>query len=202
VACACRRVAGEWNTTTSRTSSALVALSMRTLADELEFGVMSLYRYVSDRRQVERIVVDRVLAEIDLTVPPRMSWTKRIQLLADRMRATVGAHPGVVPLLMAHRNDCIGVARCIEALLAALADGGVNGRQQVTAVRALAAYINGALIAQAEGPLQGAGTQALAALDAERFPLLVQAARSASRVAPADEFHEGLAMLLRGLDSV
>jgi AcrR family transcriptional regulator len=177
----------------------LAALSMRALADELGFGVMSLYRYVSDRRQVERLVVERVLADIDLTPPPRTSWTKRIVLFADRVRAAVGAHPGVVPLLMTHRNDCAGVARCIEALLAALADGGVNGRQRVVAVRALAAYINGALMAQAEGPLQGAGTQALAALDAAQFPLLVEAARSASRVAPEEEFHEGLALLLRGL---
>jgi hypothetical protein len=160
---------------------------------------MSLYRYVSDRRQVERMVVDRVLAKIDLTPPPRTSWTRRIMMFADRMRAAVGAHPAVVPLLMRHRNDCVGVAHCIEALLAALADGGVNGRQRVVAVRALAAYINGALIAQAEGPLQGAGTQALAALDAAQFPLLIEAARSASRVAPEDEFHEGLALLLRGL---
>lgn len=60
----------------------LDALSMRTVAGELGMGTMSLYRYVADRAELEQLVVDEVLARIDLTTSARASWrTQVIQLV-------------------------------------------------------------------------------------------------------------------------
>jgi len=43
----------------------VAGLSMRAVAAELGTGTMSLYRYVADRDELERWVVDLVLAEVD-----------------------------------------------------------------------------------------------------------------------------------------
>ena len=76
----------------------LAALSMRAVARELGMGTMSVYRYVTDREELEVLVVDRVLAEVDVRVP-RGSAGRRLAALADRVRTAVGAHPAVTPLL-------------------------------------------------------------------------------------------------------
>jgi hypothetical protein len=71
--------------------------------------------------------------------------------------------------------------------------------QRVIALRCLVAYITGALQAEYLGPLGGPGTDALAALSPEIYPLLAETARSASGVPPDQEFGLGLQILLRGL---
>jgi hypothetical protein len=67
----------------------LVALFMRTVAMELGAGTMSLYRYVEDRKALERLVVDQVLATVDTESAPRTSWDRQITHLAERMRNAV-----------------------------------------------------------------------------------------------------------------
>src|SRR5216684_1301253 len=52
----------------------LGALSMRTVAGELGMGTMSLYRYVQDREELERLVVDVVIGTVDAGPPARESW--------------------------------------------------------------------------------------------------------------------------------
>ena len=47
----------------------LDALSMRTVARQLGIGAMSLYRYVTDRDQLEDLVVDLVLGAVDISLP-------------------------------------------------------------------------------------------------------------------------------------
>ena len=178
----------------------LGALSMRSVAAELGAGAMSLYRYVRDRGELERLVVDRVLEAVDPAPPPRASWQRQVTVLAERMRAAVGAHPKVVPLVVAHRHSAPSVIRCAEAFLAALTRAGFDGRRRVVALRTLVSYVAGALEAQHLSPLAGPGTDALAALPATEFPLLAETARFARGVSADDEFRGGLAIVLRGLE--
>lgn len=175
------------------------ALSMRTVAAELGMGTMSLYRYVKSREEIERLVVDRVLESVDITVPARASWTKQITLLAERIRRAVGAHPAVVPLLMLHRHDSRGVIRSAEAFLRALEAAGFSGRRRVIALRTLNSYLIGALQAQHLAPLPGTATELMARLPASLSPLLAETARTARTVHPEDEFRGGLEVILNGL---
>ncbi len=180
----------------------LAALSMRTVAGELGMGTMSLYRYVADREELERLVVDLVLGTVDTALPARALWMNRVIILAERIRDAVGAHPAIVPLLMAHRHSSPGVMRCAEAFLAALTAGGFVGKQRVIALRTLVSYVNGALQAQHLGPLGGTGTVAMTKLPESEYPLLAETARVARRVAPDEEFRGGLGAVLRGLRRV
>ena len=179
----------------------LAALSMRSVADELGMGTMSLYRYVADREQVEQLVVDLVLSGVDTNLQPRTGWRTRVTILAERARAAVIAHPAVVPLLLTHRSSSEHSTRWGEAVLRVLADAGFNGTRRVIAFRAVLAYVIGALQLSHLGPLAGAGTQALAALPESKYPTLAETARHAQRVDPDTEFRQGLAALLRGIDT-
>jgi AcrR family transcriptional regulator len=178
----------------------LDALTMRTVATELGMGTMSVYRYVSDRAQLEALMVDQVLGSVDLTLPAQPEgWSGRIEVLVERVRASVGAHPAVVPLLLIHRHTSQGSTRWGDTVLGVLAEAGFTATQRVVAFRALLGYVLGALQVEHFGPLSGPGTSALAALDPAQFPHLAKTAAAARHVSADDEFLGGLRLLLRGL---
>lgn len=174
-------------------------LSMRAVAAELGVGTMSLYRYVSDRQELERLVVDLVLAAVDTSQARRLPWQDRVAELAERARAAIAAHPAVIPLLLAHRHTAPNSWRWSEAVLAALTQAGLTGRRRVIALRCLVAYVTGALQAQYLGPLAGPGTIALAELSPASYPLLAETATYARDVPPQQEFRQGLDIVLQGL---
>jgi AcrR family transcriptional regulator len=177
----------------------LGALTIRAVAGELGLAPMSLYRYVSSRDDIEGLVVQEVVRDVDPVVSARATWPSRISTIALRIRAAAAAHPDVVPLLLSRRHVTLASLDCGETVLVALADGGLAGRQRTIAFRAILAYVLGAVQAEHLGPLAGAGTAVIAALDTERFPNLVDAATHAGAIDADAEFVGGLDIILRGL---
>jgi AcrR family transcriptional regulator len=180
----------------------LAALSMRAVAAELGMGTMSLYRYVEDREQLERLVVDLVLSDLDLALPVRAPWSERVTLLVERLRTAVGAHPSVVPLLVGYRHVSPSSFRWAEAVLGVLTDAGFAGERRVIAFRGLLSYVIGSLQYQQLGSLSGPGTAALAELPDAEYPLLAETARHARHITPDEEFDRGLAIVLRGISTL
>lgn len=174
-------------------------MSMRAVATELHLSTMGLYRYVADRDELERLVVDHVLADLDLTMPAQQPWRERLAWLVHRGRAAVMRHPAAIALLLAHRQDSLHSLRWGEAMLGVLADAGFEDLERAVAFRALLSYLFGALQVQSHGPLAGAGTKVLADLPLDRFPHLALTARAARSLGPDEEFRAGLEILLRGL---
>jgi AcrR family transcriptional regulator len=174
----------------------LDALTMRSVAKELGMATMSLYRYVTDKDELEVLVVDHVLSGVDLAVPPG-DWRDRITEMLSRIREAVVTHPATVPLLLRHRHAVPASLTQIEAMLAILADAGFAGERRVIAQRTIVAYFFGMLQNEHYGALTGAGTAAMAAQ--ERFPLLAETAAVAGKIAGDAEFHTGLEIVLRGL---
>jgi AcrR family transcriptional regulator len=172
------------------------ALTMRAVAKELGMATMSLYRYVADKDELEVLVVDHVLAGVDLAVPPG-EWRDRVRELVSRVRDAVTAHPATVPLLLRHRHSAPASVVQIEAMLAILTEAGFTGERRVVAQRTVVAYLFGMLQNQHYGSLAGAGTAAMATQ--ERFPLLAETAATARELSGDAEFHAGLEIVLRGL---
>ncbi|TDC78423.1 TetR/AcrR family transcriptional regulator [Streptomyces hainanensis] len=178
----------------------LAGLSMRAVAKELGVSTMGLYRYVDDRDELERLVVESVLGAVDTTPPPADApWQERVATMVRRLRDAVGARPGVIPLTVTHRHRSPGVLRWSETVLGILDDAGFAGARRVVALRALLGYLIGALQLEHLGPLSGAGTATLAALPSADFPHLADTAHHAHEVGADEEFHGGLDILLRGL---
>lgn len=175
-------------------------LSMRAVAAELGVSAMALYRYTADRAQLEDWVVERVLGTVDLRLPDAMPWTERVVVLVDRLRDAVAAHPAAVPLLLSRRHGQRASLNWIETMLGVLADAGLDATARVIAQRSLVSYLLGALQTAHYAPLPGTGTAAMADLaDSNEFPHVTEAARAARQISPDEEFHLGLAALLRGL---
>lgn len=179
----------------------LAGLSMRTVAKELGMSTMALYRYVADREELERLVVEFALGAVDTGAPPAdLPWRERVEVMVRRLRDTLRTHPSVIPLSVTHRHHSRAVLRWSEAVLGILTDAGFAGERRVVALRSLVAYVNGALQLARLGSLSGAGTVAISALDPEEFPLMAATAHSAQGVDAEREFFGGLAVLLRGLE--
>ncbi|MFD3530592.1 TetR/AcrR family transcriptional regulator C-terminal domain-containing protein [Streptomyces sp. NPDC058664] len=174
---------------------------MRVVAKELGMSPMGLYRYVTDREELEGLVAERVLGSVDTTPPDTDApWRERIEVMAGRLRDGVAEHPEAIPLTLAHRHRATGGLRWSETVLGILTEAGVGGEQRVVALRALHGYITGAIQLEHLGPLAGAGTAVIAALPEDRFPHLTETARDARGVPRDQEFFGGLRLLLRGLD--
>jgi AcrR family transcriptional regulator len=177
----------------------LSALSMRAVAAELGTGAMSLYRYVTGRGEIERLVTDLIFSTVDVGVPPGASWQQQVTELAGRIRTAIAAHPAVISLLLAHHHTSPNAWRCLEAMLGALTQAGFTGQQRVIAMRCLTAYVFGAVLNESHMALAGEGTAALAALSPAIYPLAAETAQQAVPVTPDQEFSQGLAILLEGL---
>ncbi|CAL9640243.1 hypothetical protein SUDANB108_06349 [Streptomyces sp. enrichment culture] len=178
----------------------LAGLSMRAVAKELGMSTMSLYRYVDDREELERLVVDLVLGTVDTEPPgPATPWPERVEVLARRLRDAVAAHPEIVPLTVIHRHRSLAGLRWSESVLGVLEEAGFDGGQRVVALRGLLGYLIGAIQLEHLGPLSGEGTVALAELPPDAFPRMTETARHARQVSADQEFLGGLALLLRGL---
>ncbi|MEV7146169.1 TetR/AcrR family transcriptional regulator [Streptomyces sp. NPDC093084] len=181
----------------------LTGLSMRAVAKELGMSTMGLYRYVRDREELERLVVELVLGAVDTGPPdPAAGWRERITVMVRRMRDAVGAHPAVVPLIIAHRHHSLGVLRWSEAVLAILDETGMAGERRVVALRALLGHLIGAIQLEHLGSLAGAGTVAISELPPDAFPHMAATARTARTVDADREFLGGLAILLDGLEGL
>lgn len=177
----------------------LPALTMRSLAKQLRMATMGLYRYVSDRNQLEVLIVDQVLDTLDVSVPSAADWREQVTILLDRMRAAAAAHPATVPLLLQYRQSSMNSIRWIEAMLSVLTAAGFEGRERVVAQRTIVGFLFGVLQSQHYASIAGAGTAAMAKLPAADFPLLAQTAAQASAMSVDEEFREGVRIVLRGL---
>src|SRR5690242_15993518 len=110
---------------------------MRSTAKELGLSTMALYRYVTDRDELELLVAEWVVRDVDTTPPPEREWTAQIKTMAFRVRAEIGAHPQAVPLLIGNRQRSRPLLRWSETVLAILTEAGFDGAARVVAMRGL-----------------------------------------------------------------
>ncbi len=180
----------------------LGALSMRSVASELGVGAMSLYRYVSGREEIERLIVDHIFQEVDPVGASRGSWRNQITALSASMRSAISIHPDVIPLLLVHFQRSPSAWRWLNSILKALTQAGFDPKQRVVAVRTLQAYVIGAAQGEFLVPLDGAATSDLTALPLEEFALVVETAQAAFSISADQEFSRGLAVVLDGLAAI
>lgn len=184
----------------------LRGLTMRSLADTLGTGPMTLYNYVRDREGIEELVVDAVIASGRF---PRRSpdWERDVTGIATAMWRALRAHPAAIPLVLTRRSASPESYAPADALIEALGRAGLEQYELLAAFRAVLAFVMGAAQAEHAGPLAGSRRDAQSREAARRIGLMAGAdyphvaalSQVARRSTAAADFKRGLEMLLHGI---
>ena len=184
----------------------LAALSMRSLAAAVGTGAMTLYNHVSDRAELDALVVDAVMSEARWKPARYDDWRDEVRAVSSAIWRAIRSHPQAVPLILTRRSRSPALAELSEALLHGLARSGRSKAELLIAFRAITAYLAGMAQVELAGPLSvGAGEQPLEvierfrALPADRFPHLREIASAAVRSSAEREFKAGLELIIAGL---
>ncbi|MGR4870348.1 TetR/AcrR family transcriptional regulator [Variovorax sp. LARHSF232] len=184
----------------------LGGLTMRALASELGTGAMTLYNYVSQREELEVLVVEAVVGDARWAPDGKLAWYEELEDIAVMLWRSIRAHPHVIPLILTRRSRSPEVFGVAEALLQTLARGGHTGHRLLVAFRAVSALIMGAAQAELAGPLTLQAGESVSetiarfqALPPDRFPHLIEIATAASASDAETEFRAVLAILVDGL---
>jgi AcrR family transcriptional regulator len=185
------------------------ALTMRRLAARLGVVPGALYHHVANKQQLQDLVLDNVLAEVDLQLDPSLGWTDQLTLLAHRLRQVLEAHPGVAGILKT--RDPLGPhsLALAEAFLGPLQAAGFGDHQAGPAFFVLVDYtigfaVSGPLTSVNEQRLRDPATRAqlhqfFRSLPPDRFPALVALGDHVWVDNRDQRFTQGLQVLLDGL---
>ncbi len=184
----------------------LESLSMPRLADALGCGVMTLYRYVTDKNDLLDAMVHAGLTDLHLSRPlpddpagVMVSWGRAL-------RSTLLAHPSLPTIFLSRPVIGPGIVDGVEALLRALARSGVAPAVGVRAVYAVLVYTTGFVaweLARTSRQPREAYAQAwrrlLAGFANGEYPLTTAAVEDLIGVADEQQFDFGMTRLAQGL---
>ena len=105
------------------------ALTMRRLAGRLGVVPGALYHHVRNKQQLQDLLLDGVLAEVDLDLDPSLGWTEQLKVLAHRLRQVLEAHPGIAGILKTRDPLGPNSLALAEAFLSPLQTAGFADRQ-------------------------------------------------------------------------
>jgi AcrR family transcriptional regulator len=180
----------------------LDALSMRTLAERLGVGTMTLYGYYRNKDELLDAVVDAAVGD---GAPPDGGgeWREQLRAVVMHARRSLLRHPSLVELRVRRPVLRPEALRFSERSLRILRDAGLDVREATAAFRLLFTYTFGfAALSPAEATEadRRAAFAALAALPPEEYPALTEAREEASEAMGGEEvFEYGLERILDGL---
>jgi len=186
------------------------ALTMRALAARLGVVPGALYHHVGNKQQLHDLVLDGVLAEVDVHTNPSLAWTEQLKILATRLRQVLEAHPGVAGILKT--RDPLGPhsLALAEAVLSPLQTAGFDDREAGLAFFLLVDYTIGFAVSSPrtsvnEQRVRDTATRTqlhefFRTLPPDRFPTLVALGEHVWVDNRDQRFTAGLQVLVDGLE--
>jgi AcrR family transcriptional regulator len=186
------------------------ALTMRSLATRLGVVPGAVYHHVRNKQQLQDLVLDNVLAEVDVHLDPSLGWTGQLKVLAHRLRQVLEAHPGVAGILKT--RDPLGPHSLdlAEAFLEPLQAAGFGDRQAGLAFFLLVDYtigfaVGGLPTSVNEQRVRDPATrtqlhQFFRSLPSDRFPALVALGEHVWVDNRDERFSAGVDVLVAGLE--
>jgi TetR/AcrR family tetracycline transcriptional repressor len=186
------------------------ALTMRHLAARLGVVPGALYHHVRNKQQLQDLVLDNVLAEIDVHLDPALAWVEQLKVLAHRLRQVLEAHPGVAGILKT--RDPLGPhsLALAEGFLGPLQAAGFGDREAGLAFFLLVDYTIGFAVSSPrtsvnEQRVRDAAIRAqlhefFRSLPPDRFPALVTLGEHVWLDNRDERFTAGLEVLVDGLE--
>ncbi len=184
------------------------ALTMRRLAARLGVVPGALYRHVRNKQQLQDLVLDNVLAEVDVHLDSPLGWAEQLKLLAHRLRQVLEDHPGVADILKT--RDPLGPhsLALAEAFLGPLQAAGFADREAGLAFLLLVDYTIGFAVSPTsvnEQRVRDPATrtqlhQFFRSLPPDRFPALVALGEHVWVDNRDERFTASLQVLVDGLE--
>jgi AcrR family transcriptional regulator len=185
------------------------ALTMRGLAARLGVVPGALYHHIANKQQLQDLVLDNVLAELEVELDPALGWADQLRTLAHRLRQVLEGHPGVAGILKT--RDPLGPhsLALAEAFLAPLVAAGFADHQAGLAFFLLVDYSIGFAVSPPtsvnEQRLRDPAIRAqlhrfFASLPPDQFPALVALGHQVWLDNRDQRFSAGLDTLLTGLE--
>ena len=185
------------------------ALTMRSLAARLGVVPGAVYHHVRNKQQLQDLVLDNVLAEVDVHLDSFMGWTDQLKVLAHRLRQVLEAHPGVAGILKT--RDPLGPhsLALAEAFLEPLQTAGFGDRDAGLAFFLLIDYTIGFAVSSLatsvneqrvrDPAVRAQLHQFFRSLPPDRFPALVALGEHVWVDNRDERFTAGLDVLIAGL---
>jgi AcrR family transcriptional regulator len=186
------------------------ALTMRNLATRLGVVPGALYHHVGNKQQLHDLVLDGVLAEVDVHLDPSQPWTEQLKVLAHRLRQVLERHPGIAGILKT--RDPLGPhsLALAEAFLSPLQTAGFGHREAGLAFFLLLDYTIGFAVSSPRTSVneQRVRDEAIRtqlheffrSLPPDRFPALVALGEHVWLDNRDERFTAGLDVLVEGLE--
>ena len=186
------------------------ALTMRSLAARLGVVPGAVYYHVRNKQQLQDLLLDGVLAEVDVDLDASLHWTEQLKVLAHRLRQVLEDHPGVAGILKT--RDPLGPhsLALAEAFLSPLQTAGFTNREAGLAFFLLVDYTIGFAVSNTptsanEQRVRDPSTRAqlhqfFRSLPPDRFPALVALGEHVWVDNRDERFTAGLDMLVAGLE--
>jgi AcrR family transcriptional regulator len=186
------------------------ALTMRGLAARLGVVPGALYHHVRNKEQLQDLVLDGVLAEVDVHLDPSLAWPQQLKALAHRLRQVLEAHPGVAGILKT--RDPLGPhsLALAEAFLGPLQAAGFADREAGLAFFLLVDYTTGFAVSTTptsvneqrvrDPAIRTQLHQFFRSLPPERFPTLIALGEHVWVDNRDQRFTAGLDVLIAGLE--
>lgn len=128
----------------------LAGLSMRKVATDLGFEVMSLYNHIANKQDLLRAMVEHVASEIELA-GPEVDWKTAIRSQAIDTKEMFAEHPWVVGLWVSTIPGPVRFDQ-MEWTLATLARSGLDDRQAHNAFHAIGNHVVGYMLSNISMP--------------------------------------------------
>jgi AcrR family transcriptional regulator len=177
------------------------ALSMRTLAEQMGIGVMTLYGYVRTRRELLDGVGALILDPVGAVAPHSRDWRKDLATSIRELHTVLHAHPGGLELLLHSANSGPAFDRVRNLLLGALRRAGLSRRETVHATTALVSFTVGFTLTELHrarnAPSKKRGGQTARG---PQFEFLRDVQEEYAEHTSADAFEYGLRHLLQGIN--
>jgi AcrR family transcriptional regulator len=183
------------------------SLTIRSLAQELGVGPMSLYHHVANKEAILDGMIDIVFSEIDLP-PADADWRSAMRQRAIAARAVLRRHPWATPFMESRNNPGPATLRHHDAVLGTLRQAGFSIELTAHAYSLLDSYLYGFALEEAALPFDpntvaDVAEAFLAQFPAEAYPYLAEL--TAEHVLQpgydyGNEFEFGLDLILDGLE--
>jgi TetR/AcrR family transcriptional regulator, tetracycline repressor protein len=184
----------------------LDALSMPSLARQLDCGVMTLYGYIDRKDDLLDAIALRGLADLDMPRPLPADASNILGAWGRALRETMLRHPSLPMIFLSHPVIGPGIFRGIESLLRALLPTGVPASAGVHAIYAVLIYATGFVAwelprtrSQPASAYAASWRREFAGLPPEEFPITAGVLNELPRLAGEEQFEVGLVALVAGL---